>query len=517
MSVSPVVLTEFLNRAPADKTAVILPEQNLRITYGNLRNQVTAVAEQLAAAGVGRGDRVATSLTNGLPVIVSFLAAGVAGTAAPLNPAYKEDEFRFYLEDTAAKVLILPPEGADEARRAAVERGVPILTIDMDAAGTVSLSPGSATASAERPLGRKPVTPPPTIDDVALVLHTSGSTGRPKRVPLKHANLSISAQNVARSYALTPDDVSLCVMPLFHVHGLVASTLATFASGGTVVVPGKFSPLSFWRTARDHGVTWYSAVPTLHQLLLARAGDPTDPSRRPAGTEKLRFIRSCSASLPPAVMHALEAAFGAPVLEAYGMTEAAHQMASNPLPPSERKPGSVGQGTDVKISIMDKAGKHLPIGEAGEVVIQGPNVITGYENNPEANASSFVDGWFRTGDQGVLDENGYLTLVARIKELINRGGEKISPREIDEVLLAHPAIAEAVCFGVPHGTWGEEVEAAVVLREGETIGAPDLLAFCKERLADFKRPKQIHITQAIPRTATGKIQRGAVAKAYTPA
>jgi len=516
MSVSPLVLTDFLNRAPADKTAVVLPEQNIQITYGNLRNQVTAVAEQLAAAGVGRGDRVATSLTNGLPVIVSFLAAGVAGTAAPLNPAYKEDEFRFYLEDTAAKVLILPPEGADEARRAAVARGVPILTIDMDAAGTVSLLPGSAKASAERPLGRTPVTPP-TIDDVALVLHTSGSTGRPKRVPLKHANLSISAQNVARSYTLTKDDVSLCVMPLFHVHGLVASTLATFASGGTVVVPGKFSPLSFWRTARDHGVTWYSAVPTLHQLLLARAGDPTDPSRRPAGTEKLRFIRSCSASLPPAVMHALEAAFGAPVLEAYGMTEAAHQMASNPLPPSERKPGSVGRGTDVKISIMDKAGRHLPIGEAGEVVIQGPNVITGYENNPEANASSFVDGWFRTGDQGVLDDNGYLTLVARIKELINRGGEKISPREIDEVLLTHPSIAEAVCFGVPHGTWGEEVEAAVVLREGETIGAPDLLAFCKERLADFKRPKQIHITQAIPRTATGKIQRGAVAKAYTPA
>jgi len=520
MSVSPVVLTDFLDRAPADAPAVILPEQNLTITYGNLRNQVKAVAEQLAAAGVSRGDRVATSLTNGLPVIVSFLAAGIAGTAAPLNPAYKEDEFKFYLEDTAAKVLILPPDGAEDARRAAVERGVPILTIDMDSAGTVTLSDRSATSSAkalaERPLDRKPVTPP-TVDDVALVLHTSGSTGRPKRVPLKHANLSISAQNVARHYSLTPDDVSLCVMPLFHVHGLVASTLATLASGGTVVVPAKFSPLSFWRTARDHGVTWYSAVPTLHQLLLARAGDPSDPSRRPAGTEKLRFIRSCSASLPPAVMHALEAAFGAPVLEAYGMTEAAHQMASNPLPPSDRKPGSVGHGTDVRISIMDKAGAHLPIGEAGEVVIQGPNVITGYENNPEANASSFVDGWFRTGDQGVLDENGYLTLVARIKELINRGGEKISPREVDEVLLAHPAIAEAVCFGVPHGTWGEEVEAAVVLREGETIGAPDLLAFCKERLADFKRPKQIHITQAIPRTATGKIQRGAVAKAYTPA
>ncbi len=516
MSVSSFTLPQFLERAPADAIAIVLPEQNISITYGNLRDQVQAVAEQLAAAGVSRGDRVATALTNGLPVIVSFLAAGLVGTAAPLNPAYKEDEFRFYLEDTAAKVLLLPPDGADDARRAAVERGVPILTIDMDAAGTVSLTDRSAKASAERPLARKPFTPP-TVDDVALVLHTSGSTGRPKRVPLKHANLSISAQNVARSYALTSDDVSLCVMPLFHVHGLVASTLATLASGGTVVVPAKFSPLSFWRTARDHNVTWYSAVPTLHQLLLARAGDPSDPSRRPAGTEKLRFIRSCSASLPPAVMHALEAAFGAPVLEAYGMTEAAHQMSSNPLPPSERRPGSVGCGTDVKISIMDKVGNHLPIGEAGEVVIQGPNVITGYENNPEANASSFVDGWFRTGDQGVLDDKGYLTLVARIKELINRGGEKISPREIDEVLQTHPSVAEAVCFGVPHGTWGEEVAAAVVLREGETTTEADLLAFCKERMAEFKRPKKIHITQAIPRTATGKIQRGAVAKAYAQA
>ena len=294
----------------------------------------------------------------------------------------------------------------------------------------------------------------------------------------------------------------------------MASTLATLATGGTVVVPGKFSPLSFWRVARDHGVTWYSAVPTLHQLLLARA---ESGSAKPAGAEKLRFIRSCSASLPPQVMHDLEAAFGAPVLEAYGMTEAAHQMTSNPLPPGDRLPGSVGRGTDVGISIMDAEGRHLPAGERGEVVIQGRNVIRGYENNPEANATSFVDGWFRTGDQGFLDANGYLTLVGRLKELINRGGEKISPREIDEVLLTHPAVAEAVCFGVPHATWGEEVAAAVVLRQAAT-GIPtesDLLAYCKERLADYKRPKQIHITDAIPRTATGKIQRRIVAQVFS--
>ena len=494
-----ITLLELLDRGPAEKTAIVLPEQNIHISYAALRSQVQAVAEQLASAGVRRGDRVGIALPNGLPMIVSFFAAAVAGTAAPLNPSYKEDEFRFHLEDTAARVLILPPDGADEARRAARDR-VPIVNIVMDAEGTVTLSGMS---------GRHPV-PPPAADDVALVLHTSGSTGRPKLVPLAHANLSTSADNIARGYALGPDAVSMCVMPLFHVHGLVASTLATLASGGTVVVPARFNPLSFWRVARDHSVTWYSEVPTLHQLLLARAADPT--ARKPAGTERLRFIRSCSASLPPRLMHALEAAFGAPVVEAYGMTEAAHQMTSNPLPPSKRKAGSVGCGTDVRISIVNNEGRHLPAGERGEVVILGPNVIRGYENNPEANAISFVDGWFRTGDRGYLDADGYLWLVARIKELINRGGEKISPREIDEVLLAHPAVAEAVCFGVPHATWGEEVAAAVVLRGASTEA--DLLTYCRERLAEYKRPKQIHITEAIPRTATGKIQRGLVSKRF---
>jgi acyl-CoA synthetase (AMP-forming)/AMP-acid ligase II len=492
-------LLGLIEAVPAGQTAVIAPEQNVRITYGELRSQIQAVADALAAAGVNRGDRIGMALPNGLPNIVTFLAAAVAGTAAPLNPAYKEEEFRFYLEDTNAKVLLLPPDGVDAARAAA--GNIPILTVEMDASGTVSLRGVTAGKSV----------PPPNPDDIALILHTSGSTGRPKRVPLSHANLAISAGNVARHYALSSTDVSLCVMPLFHVHGLVASTLATLSTGGTVVVPAKFSPLSFWQTAKEHGATWYSAVPTIHQLLLARVkkGAP-----RPAGADKLRFIRSCSASLPPQVMHDLEAAFGAPVLEAYGMTEAAHQMASNPLPPAARLPGSVGPGTDVQISIMDDKGNHLPKGERGEVVIKGPNVVRGYENNPEANATSFVDGWFRTGDQGVLDENGYLTLTGRLKEMINRGGEKISPREIDEVLLGHPGVAEAVAFGVPHTAWGEEVAAAVTVNGEVTEG--ELLAYCKERLAEFKRPKQIHITTAIPRTATGKIQRRIVAQAFAP-
>ena len=424
---SPTTLLGLVHAIPAEQTAVIAPEQNIRITYGGLRNQAQTIAEMLAAAGVQRGGRVGIALPNGIPNIITFLAASVAGTAAPLNPSYKEEEFKFYLDDTNARVLLLPPEGNEEARKAAGHK-VPILTVDMDENGTVSLR--GVTSS-------RPV-PSPDIEDVALILHTSGSTGRPKRVPLTHANLTISAGNVARSYDLGSRDVSMCVMPLFHVHGLVASTLATLSTGGTVVVPTTFNPLTFWQTVRDQKVTWYSAVPTIHQLLLARADKG---GARPAGAENLRFIRSCNASLPPQVMHDLEEAFGAPVLEAYGMTEAAHQMASNPLPPAKRLPGSVGRATDVQISIMDADGRHLPAGERGEVMISGPNVVRGYENNPEANATSFVGGWFRTGDQGFLDEHGYLTLTGRLKEMVNRDGEKVSPREIDKVLLDHPAVA----------------------------------------------------------------------------
>ena len=497
---NPSTLLDLLAESGPDRTAIIVPEKDLRVSYAALQAQVVAVAEGLAAAGVRRGDRIGIALPNGLPNVVTFLAASMVGTAAPLNPAYKEDDFRFYLEDTAARFLLLPPDGAEEARRAAGD-AVPVIAVDMDDAGAVRLSVSGRQAFA-----------PPAVEDVALILHTSGSTGRPKRVPLTHAQLSISARNVAGTYALTADDVSLCVMPLFHVHGLVASTLATLATGGTVVVPAKFNPLSFWRVARDYGATWYSAVPTLHQLLAARA----EPGARPAGAEKLRFIRSCSASLSPQLMSDLEAAFGAPVLEAYGMTEAAHQMASNPLPPSAHKAGSVGPNTGTtQIAIMDGAGNLLKAGERGEVVIRGANVIRGYENNPEANASSFTNGWFRTGDQGYLDPDGYLLLTGRLKEMINRGGEKISPREVDEVLLGHPAVAEAVAFGAPHPTWGEEVAAAVVLKSDASEA--DLISYCRERMADFKRPKQIHITTAIPRTATGKIQRRVVAEAFSGA
>ncbi|MEP7351866.1 MAG: acyl--CoA ligase [Acidobacteriota bacterium] len=494
-------LAELISSAPSDVTAVILPEANIRVTYGQFREQVQTMADALYALGIRPGDRVATSLTNGIPAIVSFLAASFAGTAAPLNPGYRQDEVNFYLEDTSAKILLVPGEGMDDAKAAAKERGVPTYVIETDDAGFCRIAGVS-------PNGHKAAAPSP--EAVALVLHTSGSTGRPKRVPIQHKNMAASARNIVATYDLTANDVALCVMPLFHVHGLVASTISTLSSGGTLVVPSKFNALSFWRTVRDFNVTWYSAVPTIHSMLLTRAGD-----ERPQGSEGLRFIRSCSAALPAEMMAKMESIFGAPVLEAYGMTEASHQMASNPLPPHDHKGGSVGKATGIQIGIMDGDLNLVAQGTRGEVVIMGPNVVDGYENNPDANATSYKDGWFRTGDQGYLDEHGYLFLTGRLKEMINRGGEKIGPREIDEALLLHPAVAEAVAFGVPHKSWGEEVAAAVTLKEGEAATEADILAFCKERLADFKRPKKIYIVEKIPRTATGKIQRGAVAKALT--
>jgi acyl-CoA synthetase (AMP-forming)/AMP-acid ligase II len=484
----------------ADSRAAIgIPELGVLVTYDSLRQQVLAMADSLASIGIRRGDRVAIALPNGLSAIVAFLAASTAGTAAPLNPAYPYEEFLFFLGDTDARVLLCPPVGAEYVRSAAADRGIPVYAVEMNEKGQVQLAdaPTGATAS------------PPTPDDIALVLHTSGSTGRPKRVPLGHFQLAVSSANIANTYALSEADVSLCVMPLFHIHGLIGSTMASLLTGGTVVVPSKFNALSFWRTVREHRVTWYSGVPTMHQVLLSRAKEKP----KEAGT--LRFIRSCSAPLSSELIHKIEGLFGVPFVEAYGMTEAAHQMTSNPLPPRHRKAGSVGVGTGIRISVMDKEGSHLPVNQRGEIAIQGASVFRGYENNPDANARALTNGWFRTGDEGFLDHDCYLHLTGRIKDIIIRGGENIAPHEVDEVLLKHPGVAAAVTFGCFHPTLGEEVAAAVVLHEPTGTSEAQLLKHCREYLAEFKCPKKLYLVASIPTTATGKIRRRVVAAALT--
>ncbi|MDA1258959.1 MAG: AMP-binding protein, partial [Chloroflexi bacterium] len=442
-------LAQVLAPNASTDNAVVIPD-GPTLSYAALSDEIERVAGVLAAAGVEAGRPVSIVLANNLEFLVAFLAVARAGAiAAPLNSAYTVDEFKFFMEDADAQLAIVPP-GEHAGREAAGLLGIP--TVDGSSTGAhvvIARDGGELTLTRD--------VAPPSPEDVALFLHTSGTTSRPKGVPLTHRNLLTSLGNIKNTYALTPDDVAMVVMPLFHVHGLIGVALSTLNSGGSIVVPSRFSASAFWKDQASTGATWYSAVPTIHQILLMRADDDNAPH------ESFRLIRSCSAALVPTVFHQLEARFGAPVLEAYGMTEAAHQMSSNLLPPGDRVPGSVGMGTGVEISIMDEAGKMVALGDRAEVVIKGANVTHGYNNNPEANAEGFTDGWFRTGDQGMMDAEGRLTLTGRLKELINRGGEKISPLEVDALLLDHPSVAEAVCFAVADVKYGEVVQAAVVL------------------------------------------------------
>ena len=501
MAASALTIHELLDGSPAAAIALEAPGR-AALTYAGLREQLQYTVRALNSLGVGRNDAVAIVLPNGPEMASAFLCVAAGATTAPLNPAYKADELEFYLADLQARLVIVA-EGSDTPAIAVAQRlGIPLATLSVAAGSPAGSFRLSGTPAKARTPGLA------TRADVALVLHTSGTTSRPKVVPLTHANVCTSAANIARSLVLAPAEKCLNVMPLFHIHGLIAALLSSLSAGASVVCSSGFNALQFFGLLKDHQPSWYTAVPTMHQAILARAARNPDAVH----ATKLRLIRSSSASLPPQVMLELEKVFGAPVIEAYGMTEAAHQMASNPLPPAPRKPGSVGIAAGPEVAIMDDTGRLLPQGEIGEVVIRGDNVTPGYANNPTANAAAFTHGWFRTGDQGVLDEQGYLRLTGRLKEIINRGGEKISPREVDEVLLDHPAVAQAVTFGVPHDKLGEDVAAAVVLNEGASATERELRDFVGERLAAMKVPRQVLFLAEIPKGATGKLQRIGLAK-----
>ncbi len=468
------------------------------LSHAGLHALAGRTVAALNGFGIGRGDRVAIVLPNGPESATAFLAIACGATTAPLNPAYTVDEFAFYLNDLHARALVVPDGGQTPAREAAAALGVPVLApVPGDAAGEFSLR-------AETPLSGTPARPGfAAAEDVALVLHTSGTTSRPKIVPLRHVNVTASAGHIGRALALTPGDVCLNIMPLFHIHGLIAAVLSSVAAGGAVCCTPGFNAFRFFGWLGAVRPTWITAVPTMFQALLPYA----ERNREIIAAGRLRLLRTSSASLPAPVMGELESAFGVPVIESYGMTEAAHQMASNPLPPAPRYPGSVGIAAGPEIAIMDEAGALLPAGTPGEVVIRGRNVTDGYEANPEANAKAFVNGWFRTGDEGYLDPAGYLRLTGRLKEIIIRGGEKVSPLEVDAVLLAAPAVAQALTFALPHPKLGEDVAAAIVLHPGAAADDAGLRAFCAEHLAAVKVPRKIVFLDQIPKGATGKLQR----------
>ncbi|RWC63275.1 acyl--CoA ligase [Mesorhizobium sp.] len=484
--------------AGADDAPAILAPDRPTLTHGGLRHLIDATAAALHARGIGRGDRVAIVLPNGPEMATSFVAVATSASTAPLNPAYRADELDFYLTDIGAQAILVSADDSGPAVTVAERLGIAVLRLVVPAgapAGSFVIEGPAVGPQAAPDMARD--------DDIALLLHTSGTTSRPKLVPLSHANVAASARHIGATLSLTADDRCLNIMPLFHIHGLIAAVLSSLAAGGSIYCTPGFNALRFFQWLSDARPSWYTAVPTMHQAILPRA------ARNPEvlAAAALRFIRSSSASLPAQVMAELEATFGCPVIEAYGMTEAAHQMASNRLPPGQRKPGSVGAAGGPEVAVMALDGRLMQAGEIGEIVIRGPNVTPGYEKNPDANATAFAHGWFHTGDQGVLDGDGYLRVTGRLKEIINRGGEKISPLEVDDVLMDHPAVAQVVTFAMPHDKLGEEVAAAVVLREGMSAGESDIRAHAATRLADFKVPRKILILDEIPKGATGKLQR----------
>ena len=492
-----MTLAELIARGAAPAPAIRAPER-YALSFAGVQALCAETLHVLNGAGIGRGDRVAIVLPNSPEMASAFVSVAAGATAAPLNPAYRAEEFEFYLSDLGAKAVIVLAGDDTPVIEAAGKLDIPLIPltpVSTGPAGTFTISPPAGQAAG----GGGPA----GADDIALILHTSGTTSRPKIVPLSHANVCASARNISAWLELKPQDSCLNVMPLFHIHGLIAAVLSSLYAGASVACSPGFNALKFFAWLDQIKPSWYTAVPTMHQAILARAGRNEEIVAR----NPLRLIRSSSSSLPAPVMAELEQVFSAPVIESYGMTEAAHQMASNPLPPAERRPGCVGIAAGPEVAIMDLAGELLGAGATGEIVIRGDNVTAGYENNDKANAEGFTNSWFRTGDQGVMDDAGYVTLTGRLKEIINRGGEKISPREVDDVLMTHPAVAQAVVFAMPHNKLGEDVAAAIVLREGKEASDRDIRDFAGERLAAFKVPRKIVLLDEIPKGATGKLQR----------
>ena len=497
-----MTLAKLLTNGEDQSPAIGAPDRS-PMTYAHLRMLTTTIAEDFSRHGIGANDRIAIVLPNGPEMVTSFVATAAIATAAPLNPAYKAAEFEFYLADLQAKAIIVAAGSRSPARDVASRLGVQIIELvgQADApAGHFDLDFGGM------PSGSTTMSPDP--DGTALVLHTSGTTSRPKIVPLNQVNLCASAAHIGKTLSLTQNDLCLNVMPLFHIHGLIAAVLSSLNVGACVNCTPGFNAIKFFAWMEAIDPSWYTAVPTMHQAILDRA----ERNTAAVAAVKLRFIRSSSSSLPAQVMQRLEQTFSCPVIESYGMTEAAHQMTSNMLPPGQRKAGSVGVAAGPDVRLMDASGKFVT-GEEGEIAIRGPNVTSGYEANEQANLDAFVadptggSHWFRTGDQGVFDDDGFLTISGRLKEIINRGGEKIAPREVDDVLMDHPAVSQVVTFAAPHAKLGEDVAAAVVLRDGEDVSERELRDFAATRLAAFKVPRTILFLEEIPKGATGKLQR----------
>lgn len=488
--VFPDILTLLRCRAALhpDAPALECVTHGETLTYGSLLERVEAEGRALLAAG---GRRIAIVLPNGGEMSATLLAAACAGTALPFNPALTEAEFAAYFGETHVDLLIAVPDLSQGAMRVAQSMGLP----------TFSPQELVAAGSQSAPL------PVPVPEATAMVLLTSGSTGRAKRAPLSHRNVLTSARDVARSIDLRPQDRCLSMWELFHVGGLVDLLLAPLHSGGVVIATPGFEVRRFYRLLHEKHPTWFQGVPTtLGEILSQRARVHPVLSG-----SSLRLLRSVAAPLAPARLAELEAAFGVPVIQTFGMTEAGPLITATGLAPGDRVAGSVGRSCGCEVRALSPDGRDVTTGEEGELAVRGPNVFAGYEDDPAANAAAFSGGWFRTGDLGRFDAAGNLFLTGRLKDLVNRGGEKINLREVDDALAAHPSIFEAASFGAPHPTLGEDIAAAVVLRAGADWDVSEVYEHLGKRLARFKLPARIIVMDSLPRNAVGKIDRIALA------
>jgi acyl-CoA synthetase (AMP-forming)/AMP-acid ligase II len=469
--------------------------QSLR--FGELAAARGQVAALLTSLGSQPGDTVSLVMPNGLQTLRLLLGAMSAGWCVnPVNLLSQPEQMRYVLAHSDCRVVIASPEWEAPLREILAGLGRPVaLLVTAPDATAVPLAPTPAPMASVD-------TPPPAPSDVALLMYTSGTTGKPKGVMLTQANLAANAHAISDEHALTAADRVLAVLPLYHINAFVVTMLAPLAQGGSLVMPPKFSAARFWAQAQVGGCTWINVVPTMISYLL----EGSDP---PAGaTARIRFCRSASAPLPPEHLRAFERRFGIGVIETMGLTETAAPAFSNPLDPARRKLGSVGRASGCEAAVVDDQLRPVPDGVTGEIVIRGPNVMRGYYKDEEATRASFTpDGWLRTGDLGYRDADGFFFVTGRIKELIIKGGENIAPREIDEVLMTHPAVLEAAAVGIPDRHYGQDIMACIVLRQGHACSDDELRDFCQTALGRFKTPRVFRFVDELPRGPSGKVQR----------
>jgi sulfoacetate-CoA ligase len=487
--------------ARPDATYFIAAETGATLTFAQLRDSCERISALLAARGLAPGAHVSLVMPNGIATLRILLGAMYGGYCVnPVNLLSSPDQMRYVLDHSDCALVFAAPDWAPKVREIVkgIARAIEVVEVDPDAESI----PGESDSREQACHSREDGNPVIGSRALALLMYTSGTTGTPKGVMLTQANLAANAHTISAEHRLGPDDRVAAVLPLYHINAFAVTMLAPLAHGGSLAMPPRFSAGKFWEMAARFECTWINVVPTIVSFLLEGPAPPRESLRR------IRFCRSASAPLPPDHLLAFQDKFGISVIETMGLTETVAPAFSNPYERERRKVGAVGRPSGCEARIVDDKGAEVPDGTAGEIVIRGPQVTAGYYKNEAATAGAFFPGgWFRTGDVGVRDADGFFFVTGRIKELIIKGGENIAPREIDEVLLRHPAVLDAAAVGVPDKHYGQEIMACVIPREGHACTEEELKAFCAEHLGRYKTPKAIHFLKELPRGPSGKVQR----------